>query len=178
MGTRGATCTCSCGRRCRTRACSRARAASSASSVSFFTAPPGLSQRPWKNSACLMEKRAEEPRTTLENGVTSERGAHEPLGSSRGAHNYPSPNAALTRTQAAAKPFPLEALPPATRVSKLRCMYGACACRHSSPPSRLASTARSPTSSGRVAGARDPNCGGAPVCSSSFESPFKKHILL
>jgi hypothetical protein len=176
MGTRGATCTCSCGRRCRTRACSRARARVPAASLSSRRRPGcprgrGRTRPAWK-------KRAEEPRTTLENGVTSERGAHEPLGSSRGAHNYPSPNAALTRTQAAAKPFPLEALPPATRVSKLRCMYGACACRHSSPPSRLASTARSPTSSGRVAGARDPNCGGAPVCSSSFESPFKKHILL
>ena len=42
----------------------------------------------------------------------AEPAAGDPLGSSREAHNYPSPNAALTRTRAAANLCPKPSLPP------------------------------------------------------------------
>ena len=42
----------------------------------------------------------------------ADQAANDPSESSRGAHNYPSPNAALTRTQAAANQYPQPSRPP------------------------------------------------------------------
>ena len=72
---------------------------------------------PWvelfgRNSSTDCTQHDNKIRDKIRSENRADQAADDPSGSSRGAHNYPSPNAALTRTQAAANLCPKSSRPP------------------------------------------------------------------